>query len=244
VILKNYEIDKLHNYDNIYLSPHPDDAALSCGGTIVSRNNEGKRQLVVTLCTAIPDCVQQMWSIRLIEEKHGMDTLGTDCLMGNILDAPFRHNSYKGDSLFELPQSDDTMLNETMFILDRLAQQNRNALLHAPLGVGNHVDHVNAFNAAQKSWPQEKLLFYEDIPYTVHDPDAIEKRIVAIGKKMDLETVDISDSFDKKMDAVSKYRSQVCFLFDTNNIALTVLKTEAQRVLPDGLGERFWKIVN
>lgn len=244
MILKPSEIYTLHNYDHIYLSPHPDDAALSCGGTIASRNHEGNRQLVVTLCTAVPDCRLQMWSIRLIEEKHGMDTLGTDCLMWNILDAPFRHNAYTGDGLFSLPLHDDTMSVETAFILKQLAQQNRTAILHAPLGVGNHVDHINAFIAAQMIWPQEKLLFYEDIPYTVHDPDAIEKRINSIGKKMDIENVDISSSFDRKIDAVSKYKSQISFLFDTHDIALNVLKIEAQRVLPHGLGERFWKIIN
>ena len=39
----------LARYTRVYLSPHLDDAALSCGGTIAP-----DRALVITLCTAPP----------------------------------------------------------------------------------------------------------------------------------------------------------------------------------------------
>ena len=42
-------------YELVVLSPHLDDAALSCGGTLAEAGTRGGRALVVTLCTAVPD---------------------------------------------------------------------------------------------------------------------------------------------------------------------------------------------
>ena len=41
-------------YRHIYLSPHLDDAALSCGGGIAAQRAAGERVLVVTFCTGAP----------------------------------------------------------------------------------------------------------------------------------------------------------------------------------------------
>src|SRR6185295_15615325 len=49
------DLRQIHDgYDHIYLSPHLDDAALSCGGAIARHANAGARVLVVTICTAAP----------------------------------------------------------------------------------------------------------------------------------------------------------------------------------------------
>ena len=48
------DLDQVQGYDHIYLSPHLDDAALSCGGGIAAQRAAGERALVVTLCTAAP----------------------------------------------------------------------------------------------------------------------------------------------------------------------------------------------
>jgi len=41
--------------DAVYLSPHIDDAVLSCGGTIRRRSRRGQRILVVTVCAGVPE---------------------------------------------------------------------------------------------------------------------------------------------------------------------------------------------
>src|SRR5690242_15250592 len=49
------DLRQIHDgYDHIYLSPHLDDAVLSCGGAIARHTSAGARVLVVTLCTAAP----------------------------------------------------------------------------------------------------------------------------------------------------------------------------------------------
>jgi len=41
--------------DDLYLSPHFDDAVLSCGGTIHRRARAGRRQVVLTVCAGLPE---------------------------------------------------------------------------------------------------------------------------------------------------------------------------------------------
>src|ERR671924_35132 len=49
------DLRQVHDvYDHVYLSPHLDDAALSCGGAIARHSSAGARVLVVTICTALP----------------------------------------------------------------------------------------------------------------------------------------------------------------------------------------------
>ncbi len=56
-------------YDHVYLSPHLDDAALSCGGAIARHVAAGQRVLVVTICSAVP---KARGSINpLADEFHG-----------------------------------------------------------------------------------------------------------------------------------------------------------------------------
>src|SRR5258705_8534487 len=72
------DLRQIHDgYDHIYLSPHLDDAALSCGGAIARHANAGARVLVVTLCTAAPppagpfsdfaNAVHQSWGLASAE---------------------------------------------------------------------------------------------------------------------------------------------------------------------------------
>jgi hypothetical protein len=46
--------DLTNSYDLVCLSPHLDDAALSCGGELIMARQAGLRTLVVTVCTAVP----------------------------------------------------------------------------------------------------------------------------------------------------------------------------------------------
>ncbi|MFQ5421191.1 MAG: PIG-L family deacetylase, partial [Anaerolineae bacterium] len=55
-------------YDAIYLSPHLDDAALSCGGQIFTRTSAGESVLVVTVMAG--DAPPGL-SSPIVEELHG-----------------------------------------------------------------------------------------------------------------------------------------------------------------------------
>src|SRR2546421_13050558 len=91
------DLRQIHDaYDHIYLSPHLDDVALSCGGAVAHDVEMGMRILVVTICTAVPapeaqfsSFVQEMhgrWGLapskvvtaRLDEDLQAMELLGVD----------------------------------------------------------------------------------------------------------------------------------------------------------------------
>src|SRR5579883_735971 len=83
------------DYDYIYLSPHCDDVAFSCAGTICAYKAQGLHQLVVTLFTAEPQppfsplaqAYHQLWKIpegtspyrlRRSEDEQAMAALGVE----------------------------------------------------------------------------------------------------------------------------------------------------------------------
>src|SRR6185503_3764875 len=88
------DLRQIHDvYDHIYLSPHLDDVALSCGGAIARHSATGARVLVVTVCTASPpsagpfssfaEATHQLWGLppdqamrtRLYEDSVAMEHL-------------------------------------------------------------------------------------------------------------------------------------------------------------------------
>ncbi|MCI5210100.1 MAG: PIG-L family deacetylase [Candidatus Electrothrix sp. ATG2] len=234
-------LDEAYNYDHIYLAPHPDDAALSCGGAIACRHLKGERQLVVTLCSAIPSTAELYWRQRLEEDKRALGVLGADRLLGGFLDAPFRHPTYEQENcLFASPETNDSMQKDVEQLLAAIAEQNRQAKFYVPLGVGSHVDHLITYDAAQTITHVTAIHFYEDFPYTAKNPNALEVRLAALNDNFTVVDTDVRHCFLKKAEAVAQYTSQVHFLFGNFDTALQALIQEGQRVLPGALGERCW----
>ena len=94
----------LARYTRVYLSPHLDDAALSCGGTIAASPD---RALVITLCTAPPSetnfnavavefhaewglAPDEVLHVRRAEDAEAMTILGVDYVYADWLDAIYR----------------------------------------------------------------------------------------------------------------------------------------------------------
>src|SRR5690242_4788963 len=103
--LELHQIDD--TYAHVYISPHLDDAVLSCGGAIAAHVAAGQRVLVVTLCTAVPTSAQLGplaeefhgdWSLsadqavtaRLQEDLIGMQRVGANFLWAGMLDSIYR----------------------------------------------------------------------------------------------------------------------------------------------------------
>ncbi len=228
-------------YDYIYLSPHPDDVIFSCGGTIACRHQKGLRQLVVTLCSTLPVLAKFQWHQRVDEDLRALNICGIDGVLAGFLDAPFRHPAYQNaHHLFAPPVADDLMPKQVEQLVAALEEQNQGATLYAPLGVGRHVDHLIAFEAAQRTGQFHAVHFYEDFPYTVKSLGAIEARLDEIEIDLTAVVTDIREGFQKKIEAAGQYVGQISFLFGTFDAALVSMLEEAQRVLPGRLGERSW----
>ena len=175
---------------HLYLSPHYDDAALSCGGTIHRQVGAGQAVLVVTLCAAPPpvrafsayaETLHQKWgepedavATRRQEDEAALAILGaegyylslSDCIYrGAAPTGPWYYNS--DPDIFgqvhpaELPLA-DTIAGAVAELIPQLEE----SLIYAPLGVGHHVDHQLTHKAAWQLRAQGyTVCFYEDYPY-------------------------------------------------------------------------------
>jgi LmbE family N-acetylglucosaminyl deacetylase len=181
-----------NTYPHIYLSPHYDDASLSCGGAIHQQTQAGQPVLVITLCAAPPkpgepfspfaEEMHRAWgnpadviAARQAEEKAALEILGADYLWLSFTDCIYRGQPqeakwyYNDDlELFGSIHPDDLALSQHMAqtLIEQLVG-GLDTIIYAPLGVGHHVDHQLAHLAAwqlrQQGWA---IAFYEDYPYT------------------------------------------------------------------------------
>ncbi len=179
----NYE-----HWDHIYLSPHLDDAALSCGGLIATQTARGERVLVVTMFTAglepgnLPAHLRRMhaaWGcggidpfvIRRLEDSTALRRLGADYRHVGWQGALYRRGKngrflYRGLNYFgRIAQGDAGLQADITHLLNELRRDNPDAMFYAPLGIGVHVDHALVYTAARRT--PGPICFYEDMPYVL-----------------------------------------------------------------------------
>ena len=172
----------------IILSPHFDDAALSCGGWIAGARQRGEDIQVWTICTGMPAdddfsplAVEYHGNWALSPEEVIQTRTQEDLDAMHLLDVPYRHfgltdglyrkHPHTGEHLYP----DEESLFESLHpgdvdIVRLLSFQLANALpdgevvLVSPLTVGNHVDHL-LVRAAAEQLPVP-VWYYPDYPYT------------------------------------------------------------------------------
>lgn len=251
----------LARYDHVYLSPHLDDAALSCGGAIAA---SPARTLVITLCTAPPppDTVfnavavefhaewglapDEVLRVRLAEDAAAMAILGVDSTRIGWLDAIYRMpEAYcSRASLYRSPEPDDPLLPQARDMLTLLIEHAPRATIYTPLGVGNHVDHLAVFEAAL-ACPPDRIAFYDDINYAL-TPGAVERRLAEIGTPLVAELVSFdAAALQTKIAAIAAYRSQMAALFGGTTAMEAAITTyhAALARSRDGYAERIWRIM-
>lgn len=255
------DLAAIDGYKHVYLSPHLDDAALSCGGRIASQAARGERMLVITLCTASPPAEgpfsalarqfhadwgltpDQVVTARLAEDRQAMERLGCDYHWAGMLDAIYRYpQAYTSrESLFNTPAPDDPLFQDLQQFVAALRDRAPGATFYAPLGVGSHVDHLITFAAAGQALG-DALRFYEDIHYVLQ-PGALERRMAALDRPLDSETIAIDAVLEQKIAAVGAYASQLGELFGSVEAMPPAIAGYARKVRPEGAehGERVWQ---
>ena len=178
-------------YQHVYLSPHYDDAALSCGGSIHQQVQAGELVLVITICAAPPEtnepfspyaqAMHRVWgdpldvvATRQVEDQAAMQILGADYLRLKFTDCIYRGQPRIGewyynndDQLFgDVHPADRSLAAEIVEAVLEMVPRDQKTTLFAPLTVGHHVDHQLAHAAARHLLSLGyKLAFYEDYPY-------------------------------------------------------------------------------
>lgn len=172
---------------HLFLSPHPDDAVLSCGGLIYTLCQQEERVSVWTIMAqdapkdviSIPyiQSLHQRWGLgdtpyahRRTEDQYACHALGVDDVtFGDWVDAIYRVGQNgnllytSDDDLFGEVKEDDP-LHEALLDVEQWQDVTD---LYVPLAVGQHVDHQIVHWAARRSFnPLLRWHFYEDYPYS------------------------------------------------------------------------------
>ncbi len=196
-------MESLDAFDEVYISPHLDDVAFSCGGRILRERARGQSVLVVTVFTAdegpcrkIPPHVRARvgeMSERRREDERAMRRLNVAFLWLGYPEAIFRDRAYHtlyGAFSRQVPE-DRRLAAHLACELAHLLEQVRPRRVYWPLGVGHHADHRLLFEAgvmlvtrrAEGSTEASRDLdvcFYEDAPYALI-PYLVEHRMETAG---------------------------------------------------------------
>ncbi len=170
---------------HLFLSPHLDDAALSCGGIIHHLTQSGQPVAVMTLMaghapTTLPESplirtIHARWGVgdepfaaRRAEDRAALGQLGiSNIWVGDWHDCIYRTNArgqalyVTDDHIFGQIHPDDPLGHAAI----DLAPWPNITHLYAPLGAGNHVDHQLVRAMALKT-QTVALFLYEEYPYS------------------------------------------------------------------------------
>jgi LmbE family N-acetylglucosaminyl deacetylase len=179
----------------VYLSPHFDDVALSCGGLVWEQAQAGEPVSIWTVCagdtpanelSAFAKELHTRWMAernatahRKQEDLASCLRLGAAARYFNIPDCIYRRHPLTDEFLY----TSEAALNGSLHpgdagVVARLRKAFMSALpkeaaLISPLGLGNHVDHqlvraaVNDLRAA--------VWYYEDYPYVLRCEGELER---------------------------------------------------------------------
>lgn len=218
-----------YEYEWIYLSPHLDDVALSCGGQIYMATQRKERVLIVTITAGDPvappssyaESLHTRWDVvnataaRRQEDLAACAILGAEALHWDVPDCIYRVDA-TGNSLYlsdddifgPVAQVEKPLVGELAAKMRTLPKSRR---VVAPLTVGNHVDHVLTRLAAESAYAQQPLLYYEDYPYAQQTGKL--PRLLETGHWAGDVVVLSAEALQAKYEAVSAFRSQLSTFF-------------------------------
>jgi LmbE family N-acetylglucosaminyl deacetylase len=250
------------HYQHVYLSPHLDDAVLSCGGIIHQQAMSGPPPLVITLFAGAPahDVIlssfaqfqHERWGGQTVtgrwaEDQSALVKLGADYVRLNYPDCIYRGQEHVGEWYYASEQAlfgpvhpaELGLPAELAVSLTEFIPRECDTTLYAPLAAGHHVDHQLTLAAAlilqMQGW---RVVGYEDFPYAEKE-GALSRALAAQGTDswqpivVPLDEADL----DVKIRAITCYESQIGVLFESVELISERVRTYAQLVG----GERLWQ---
>jgi LmbE family N-acetylglucosaminyl deacetylase len=246
------------HYDAIYLSPHLDDAALSCGGQIHHLTAVGKKVLIVTIMAGDPppnviysDFARELharWELavdatanRRQEDAAACQILGADYAHWPIPDCVYRMHPETGMPLY--PTWDDVITAvhpAESTLIQTLSKQFAHLppadKLIVPLGVGNHADHLVIRQAVELCFGST-LWYFEDYPYAQED-GALTAVIPPNSPHWQPQVITLTPiDIKAKANAITAYQSQLSTFFADLQDLTQQIQNYAQQVG----GERLWR---
>jgi LmbE family N-acetylglucosaminyl deacetylase len=213
----------------IYLSPHFDDAVLSCGGLIYEQNRQGIQAEIWTILAGDPPPGplsefahrnHALWGLpggketvamRRAEDEQAASLVGADLLHFDLPDCIYRRSPHGQvlypETIISAPHPADRKLPERIAALlaSELLEDDR---LVCPLALGGHVDHVLVRQAAESL--NRPIFYYADVPYVLNNPQQLEPAIITLESQL----YPLSEAgLEGWLTGVAAYRSQLASLY-------------------------------
>jgi LmbE family N-acetylglucosaminyl deacetylase len=253
--------ERQFQYTHVYLSPHLDDAVLSCGGRIWQQVQAGARVRVVTVFAGVPASgtplspfaqeLHARWehptdavANRREEDRSALGRLGAETIHWPYADciyrqAPDGHFPYASVAALwgEIHPAEERLVTELATQVTALPLS-EDSTVYAPLGVRHHVDHQITRRAAEAAGLA--LTYYEDYPYA-EDPHRV--RLALAEQPARAELILLSEgALEAKTSAIARYRSQIStFWADATDMAAAI-RAFAERTGNGLLAERYWQL--
>ena len=237
----------------LFLSPHLDDVAFSCAGTLARLLDAGWQARVLTVFTGsvlnpqgfalscqtdkgLGPEVDYM-SLRRDEDQEFARILGVPIEHWPLLEAPHR-GYHSAPRLFEEMHPSDEAWRD---IAARLQVLEAPDLVFAPQGLGGHVDHHQVIRAVLEAEWEPVTCWYRDTPYAIRVHRARPSLMLPHG--LEERAVDIGSQLQRKIDGACAYASQIGFQFGGAPEVEVKLRDfherEARRAGKRGFYERF-----
>ncbi len=211
---------------HIYVSPHLDDAVLSCGGLIASQVAAGEGVTVVTVFAGDPgpgplsdfaQALHRLWGTGAnpVGDRRTEDHLACGRLGASVVHLPFPDAIYRvgpsneafyasEEAIFgPIHPSDAGVIDDIRDRLSRVCPLE--ALLYGPVALGGHVDHRLTRMAAERL--ARPLRYYRDFPYAARGGGLPQGMDMPPGRELLLPLS--LEQIDAWVAAIAEYRSQV-----------------------------------
>jgi LmbE family N-acetylglucosaminyl deacetylase len=205
----------------VFLAPHTDDIALSCGGIIphVAKSTDVTIAVFFSRTAYGPGLktfrdflpghdFRIVTETRLSEETSFCDYHGIELIDYRLQDSSLRGIPDEDERLAEHDSGEyDHVIGDALGVLGL-----KYGVLFCPLSLGTHVDHVIVNRAVRSDRSLSgKIIYYEDLPYAARcSQKEIEDQLHTIlpqGAKGVF--VDITDTMDMKIQGIGMYKVAV-----------------------------------
>ncbi len=253
--------------DVLYLSPHLDDAALSCGGLIHEQTRAGLSVGVLTIFAGsartdvrspFARALESRWgaqgdaiAMRRQEDREALAILGAEAIHWAYEDAIYRLHTRTGAPVYadreaifgDVRRFDPVKVRDLAAAVRAFWKKAGRPRLYAMLAAGHHVDHQILQRAilrlVRRGGPD--VVWYEDYPYA-EDQDAVRQavsRLAVAGLRPQIVHL-AEEDVAAKCDAIACYRSQIRIFWQDEEDMRRHVREHATRVGGDFPAEQYW----
>jgi ubiquinone/menaquinone biosynthesis C-methylase UbiE/LmbE family N-acetylglucosaminyl deacetylase len=238
-LLDSLKVEKLlTKYQRyLFLSPHLDDAVLSCG--MLLGPLRGRSVQIVSFFTEaspppftpqaksfLASCgfsdAARLFKKRKKEDAEAVEFFGAKFLHFNFVDAAFRKDT-TGEHVYksarqqfsgEIAIKDNLLVSSLAERIRPLISKREKTLVFAPLGIGGHVDHALVRSAIEQI--KADILYWEDFPYNASIQSV--NKFFSENKYFSLDFCLDRNNFFWKEKGIKIYKSQMKLLFPNGYI--------------------------